>query len=158
HERGRGCEDEQADREPAGSQASLPTLARDREAGVVGQGHLFFLPEKMSAPLSTPGRIRTCDHRLRGVIQARCSDNTPGRIRTCNLGFRKALRYPIAARERPPMRTMKCCGRCKQSKPLSDFYRKPRISGGVTVYCKPCFNAYTTERFRRRKQQAVEYL
>jgi hypothetical protein len=56
------------------------------------------------------------------------------------------------------IRTMKTCGRCHQSKPLSEFYRKPRKSGGVTVYCKPCFNAYTTERFRLRKKQAVEYL
>src|SRR4051794_31603748 len=30
---------------------------------------------------------------------ARGAYNTPGRIRTCNLGFRKALRYPIAPRE-----------------------------------------------------------
>jgi uncharacterized OB-fold protein len=55
-------------------------------------------------------------------------------------------------------RTTKTCGRCNQSKPLSEFYRKPRESGGVTVYCKTCFNTYTTERFRRRKKQAVAYL
>ncbi len=55
-------------------------------------------------------------------------------------------------------RTVKTCLRCKQSKPLRDFYAKPRKSGGYVCYCKPCFNAYTTERFRRRKKQAVTYL
>src|SRR4051794_12141649 len=53
---------------------------------------------------------------------------------------------------------MKTCVRCRLSKPLSEFYRKPRKSGGVTAYCKPCFNTYTTERFRRRKREAVAYL
>jgi hypothetical protein len=53
---------------------------------------------------------------------------------------------------------VKTCSRCQESKPLSDFYSKPRKSGGVQRYCKPCFNTYTTERFRRRKKQAVAYL
>ncbi len=56
------------------------------------------------------------------------------------------------------IRTVKTCIRCQQTKPLCDFYPKPRKSGGVTCYCKPCFNVYTTERFRRRKRQAVAYL
>ena len=55
-------------------------------------------------------------------------------------------------------RLVKTCGRCKQSKPQGEFYAKPRKSGGVTVYCKQCFNTYTTERFRNRKKQAVAYL
>lgn len=53
---------------------------------------------------------------------------------------------------------MKTCVRCKESKPLSDFYRKPRRAGEVLSYCKQCLNHYTTDRFRRRKKQAVAYL
>jgi hypothetical protein len=53
---------------------------------------------------------------------------------------------------------VKTCSRCRLSKPIRDYYPKPRDPGETLAYCKPCFNAYTTERFRRRKRQAVEYL
>jgi hypothetical protein len=50
------------------------------------------------------------------------------------------------------------CSRCHQSKPVSAYYVNPTRSSGIHAYCKACFNAYTTDRFRRRKKQAVEYL
>jgi NAD-dependent dihydropyrimidine dehydrogenase PreA subunit len=52
----------------------------------------------------------------------------------------------------------KTCGRCGAAKPVDQFYRKARKSGGWLRYCKPCFNAYSIERFRQRKRDAVAYL
>jgi hypothetical protein len=52
----------------------------------------------------------------------------------------------------------KMCARCGESKPLADFHPKPRRPGELLSYCKQCINTYTTERFRRRKKQAVEHL
>ncbi len=43
-------------------------------------------------------------------------------------------------------------------KPLTQFYDNPTRSSGTQIYCKPCFNTYTTERFRARKRQAVEHM
>lgn len=55
-------------------------------------------------------------------------------------------------------RTHRICGRCKVDKPLSEFYSNSTRSSRTQIYCKQCFNSYTTARFRRRKKQAVEYM
>lgn len=50
------------------------------------------------------------------------------------------------------------CGRCDKNKPVTEFYENPASARGFHSYCKECFIAYTTDRLRRRKIQAVEYL
>ncbi len=53
---------------------------------------------------------------------------------------------------------MKTCILCKESKPLSEFYGKTGRIAATQSYCKPCFNKYTTQRFRSRKKQAVAHM
>ncbi len=53
---------------------------------------------------------------------------------------------------------LRTCARCKERKPVEDFYYKPSKAGNSHSYCKRCLNAYTTDRFRSRKKQGVEYL
>ena len=36
---------------------------------------------------------------------------------------------------------MKTCGNCKESKPLSDFYKNKACAGGLDTTCKACFKA-----------------
>lgn len=43
---------------------------------------------------------------------------------------------------------MKCCGRCKEQKPLEAFTTAPKAKDGRHSYCKDCVNAY------RRANQA----
>jgi predicted transcriptional regulator len=47
-------------------------------------------------------------------------------------------------------RSEKICSKCKELKPLDDFY-------GRTSYCKICSNAYHTDRVRKVKLRMVEY-
>lgn len=49
------------------------------------------------------------------------------------------------------------CSRCGEDKPAADFYYR-RTEGRHHAYCRPCHNAYTQDRFKRRKTEAVEYL
>jgi 5-methylcytosine-specific restriction endonuclease McrA len=37
---------------------------------------------------------------------------------------------------------MKCCGRCKEHKPLEAFTSAPKASDGKHSYCKSCVNSY----------------
>src|SRR6266540_260030 len=53
--------------------------------------------------------------------------------------------------------TSRLCHKCNQTKPLSEFYPNYTRSSGTQIYCKRCFNSYSTDRFRRRKKQAVQY-
>lgn len=50
----------------------------------------------------------------------------------------------------------KRCTKCNQDKPVSDFHRKNATR--TQSYCKPCFNAYCVERWRKRKLEAIAYL
>ena len=48
------------------------------------------------------------------------------------------------------------CSRCRQDKPPAEFdYRT--TEGRHHGYCRPCHNAYTRERFERRKREAIAY-
>lgn len=58
---------------------------------------------------------------------------------------------------------MKTCNRCKEEKPLSDFFSNKKRSDGVATYCKPCQLEYQRERYadpesyRRRQMNRDEY-
>lgn len=54
--------------------------------------------------------------------------------------------------------TTRNCTRCHQSKPLTEFYGRTGRVGQGHSYCKACVNAYTTQRFRSRKKQAVSHM
>lgn len=49
---------------------------------------------------------------------------------------------------------MKTCTKCKEIKPLEDFYRK-----GTRLHsnCKKCFNRYCADRWKKIKTKAIEY-
>lgn len=49
------------------------------------------------------------------------------------------------------------CSRCGQDKPETEFYFR-QTEGRHHPYCRPCHNAYTQARFKRRKEQAIAYL
>ena len=49
----------------------------------------------------------------------------------------------------------KVCARCKEEKSEDDFQWKTAIR--KQSYCRPCFNAYTVERWNKRKLEAIEY-
>ncbi len=53
--------------------------------------------------------------------------------------------------------TKKICPKCKIDKPIEDFYRR-RNNANCSVYCKLCTTISTTERQRKIKQKAVDYL
>lgn len=48
------------------------------------------------------------------------------------------------------------CTRCQQDKPVSEFYFR-KTENRHHPYCKRCHNAYTHERFKRRKARAITY-
>lgn len=50
----------------------------------------------------------------------------------------------------------KFCPRCKDTKPISKFYKRRNKEGG-SVYCKVCTSEQTTERQRALKSKAIEY-
>lgn len=77
-----------------------------------------------------------------------------GRNRTCGLLFRRESLYPTELRG--PIRSMNC-SRCGEDKPATDFYYR-RTEARHHAYCRACHNAYTQERFKRRKLRAIEHL
>lgn len=48
---------------------------------------------------------------------------------------------------------MKTCTKCNPEKELTEFYSK---GTRTQSYCKSCFNSYCIERWRKRKQDAIE--
>lgn len=44
------------------------------------------------------------------------------------------------------------CNKCKAEKPLSEFYKNPRVKSGVKAICKECYKKEQNER-RFKKQQ-----
>ena len=55
------------------------------------------------------------------------------------------------------MAQTKCCSKCKQDKPIDEFYKSKTHSQGVMCYCKTCFNVKCIERWIQRKKDAIEY-
>lgn len=51
---------------------------------------------------------------------------------------------------------MKTCPRCKQTLNEAEFYKKTKKT--LQSFCKKCFNAYTVERWQKRKLRAIELL
>jgi len=49
---------------------------------------------------------------------------------------------------------MRICSKCKQEKEESEFFQS---SIRKATYCKVCFNKYCTERWIKRKIQAIQY-
>jgi DNA-binding transcriptional ArsR family regulator len=50
----------------------------------------------------------------------------------------------------------RCCPKCNETKPLSEFYNRRGKIGG-SVYCKICTSKQSLDRQRALKQQAVDY-
>ena len=48
---------------------------------------------------------------------------------------------------------MKQCAKCGEEKQEKDFYSKGKT---VQAYCKPCFNSYCSQRWIKKKIDAVE--
>jgi len=44
------------------------------------------------------------------------------------------------------MRESKQCSRCREVKPLADFTKCPRYTGGYSTWCRTCHSAYSRER------------
>lgn len=59
---------------------------------------------------------------------------------------------PEGTRDGVPAPRTKVCTRCKQEKPITDFYKNRTSKGGVDTRCKSCHNAQIS--VRRRKQGA----
>ena len=48
---------------------------------------------------------------------------------------------------------MKKCPKCKETKPLFDFYNNKKLKDGKQCYCKPCFNSSMSKSYRKYQQQ-----
>ena len=44
---------------------------------------------------------------------------------------------------------MKVCPKCKEAKPLSDYYARAASKDGVQGYCKPCMLTINSSRYKR---------
>ena len=55
------------------------------------------------------------------------------------------------------MDTIKICTDCKEIKNISEFYASKTHSKGRMCYCKKCFNKRCSERWIKRKIEAIEY-
>lgn len=53
-----------------------------------------------------------------------------------------------------PPATHKQCRKCKQTKPVADFYRDKRSSDGLKTECKPCHSATATASRNPEKKRA----
>lgn len=81
----------------------------------------------------------------------------------CNIIKREQngeARGRVYTRELPPLAETdsKRCSRCQQTKTRAEFGRNGARHDGLTVYCTPCVHAYTTERYRTLRAQALKAL
>lgn len=53
--------------------------------------------------------------------------------------------------EEPEPRTDKQCSTCKEWKPRTEFYRRPKATDGLYSQCKPCHNAHGKRRTKTAK-------
>jgi hypothetical protein len=52
----------------------------------------------------------------------------------------------------------KMCTKCRETKPVGDFYKRSNRPSGLYPWCKRCFIKHTTNRQRQYKVKAVAYL
>jgi 5-methylcytosine-specific restriction endonuclease McrA len=52
----------------------------------------------------------------------------------------------------------KRCSKCKETKPLSDFYKRAKDSEDYLGHCKVCVNKYNKEYFEEHREQAAKRL
>ena len=52
---------------------------------------------------------------------------------------------------------MKSCGRCKEVKDSSEFYKRPDRKDGLQSYCKSCFYDHCKQRWVDNKIKAIDY-
>ena len=48
---------------------------------------------------------------------------------------------------------MKTCFKCKETKELSNFYRKTKALDGYQAFCKPCSNRHSNNRVVKKEQR-----
>lgn len=98
------------------------------------------IPSSPAKP-ERPKKIRrcTCGQAIQAKGAHRCED--------C-----RALKAPRAGLEAKGVPTEKRCTKCKQSKPVSEFYLK---HGRPISNCKTCWNAYIKERLAKKAQFAT---
>lgn len=53
--------------------------------------------------------------------------------------------------------TTKVCGRCRESKPTSDFYREKARRDGLHAWCKPCARAQAKTHYHRNLERYRAY-
>jgi hypothetical protein len=68
----------------------------------------------------------------------------------------KTVHLSIKDKKTTPYGDNRYCPRCKEIKPLPEFYTR-RNKEGSSVYCKPCTSNQTSERQRKLKELAVNY-
>lgn len=51
----------------------------------------------------------------------------------------------------------KCCPKCKKIKPFAEFYSKVKGKPTPSGYCRDCHGKWTKNRFRRFKQECLDY-
>lgn len=44
---------------------------------------------------------------------------------------------------------MKTCGKCNQSKELSEFSWRNKAKGSLSIWCRPCFKTYSAKRHQK---------
>ena len=51
---------------------------------------------------------------------------------------------------------MKNCSKCKQEKPLTDFYKNKSYKDGYGNQCKQCTISYSTDKYQQNKELHFE--
>ena len=52
----------------------------------------------------------------------------------------------------------KVCTKCKETKPLSNFWKQTKASDGLNTWCKSCVSIGMRNHARKRKKEAIEQL
>ena len=58
----------------------------------------------------------------------------------------------------PDARTMKRCGTCRKSKPLSDFNRKRKASDGLQEVCRECNRASSRAYYAKNRDRHIKVI
>jgi len=52
---------------------------------------------------------------------------------------------------------MKCCGKCGENKPLTEYYKQKSNKDGLYTYCKSCKYNQQREWFNKNREENLEY-